>query len=152
VFKDVEVNVGKTIAIATGLSGSFFLTEAGTCEQLLPDVANDFTKQINHVLLNKTDLFNFITRSPMLSIFYECKTLCALARLEQRIIGSRQLASPRNGLGKCCFVKNIVVSKGGSECQVVPRIWPASDELEVHIDVVCTCKLKKICAYRHVNL
>ena len=35
------------------------------------------------------------------------------------------------------------MSKSGGERQVVRRIWPASDELEVHIDVVCTCKLKK---------
>ena len=36
--------------------------------------------------------------------------------------------------------------EGSGERQVVRRIRPASDELEVHIDVVCTCKLKKICA------
>ena len=71
----------------------------------------------------------------MLSIFYECKTLCASARLEQRIIGASVLSSPWNGFGKRRFVKNIVVSESGGERQVVRRIWPASDELEVHIEL-----------------
>ena len=44
------------------------------------------------------------------------------------------------------------MSKSGGERQVVRRIWPASDELEVHIDVVCTCKLKKNCACQQVDL
>ena len=44
------------------------------------------------------------------------------------------------------FVKDVVVCEGGGKSQVVFGIWPASDELEVHIDVFVPAKLKRICA------
>jgi hypothetical protein len=101
---------------------------------LLADVVDDCTKQINHLLLNNPNLFNFLSRSPMLPIFYEGKALCAFARLKQNIVGSRKPSFPRNGFGKSCFVKDVVVCERCRKSQVVGCIWSATDELEVHID------------------
>ena len=70
----------KTIAIATGFRDRFLLiNEVGNCRHLPSNVANSFSKQINYSLLNNANLFDFISRPPMLSIFYECETLCPLA-------------------------------------------------------------------------
>jgi hypothetical protein len=100
---------------------------------LFVNLFNGFTKQINYCLLNDSDLFNFVSCSPMIAIFYERESLRAYAGLEKCIVGSGQLTSPGNGFSKSCFVKNIVVCKRSGECQVIGGIWPASDELEVHI-------------------
>jgi len=43
------------------------------------NLVDDYTKQINHLLLNNPDLFNFLSRSPMLSIFNQGKALSAFA-------------------------------------------------------------------------
>jgi len=107
------------------------------CKIILPaNFADDYTKQINNVLLNNSNLFNFLSCSPMLTLFYKGKALSAFARLKQRIVGSGKLSFPRNGFGKSRFVKDVVVRERGCKNQVVGCIWPASDELEVHIDFV----------------
>jgi hypothetical protein len=97
---------------------------------------DDYTKQINNVLLNNSNLFNFLSCSPVLTLFYESEALSAFARLKQRIVGSGKFSFPRNGFSKSRFVKDIVVCERGCKGQVVGCIWPASDELEVHIDFV----------------
>ena len=94
------------------------------------------TQHINKILLNDPDLFNFFSRSPMLPISDECKALSAFARLEQHIVGPYKMSFPGNGFGKRRFVKNIIVGESSGEDQVVGCIWPASDELEVHISFV----------------
>src|SRR5215831_12998336 len=100
---------------------------------LCANLANDRTKQINHLLLNDPDLLNFVACSPMLPVFHQGKALSALARLKQRIVGPGKLSSPGYSFRESGFVEYIVVGKCGGERQVIGGIWPASDELEVHI-------------------
>jgi hypothetical protein len=101
---------------------------------ILPaNLTDDHAKQINNVLLNNSNLFHFLSCSPMLTLFDESKALRAFARLKQRIIGSGKFSIPRNGFSKSRFVKDIVVCERGCKSQVIGCIWPASDELEVHI-------------------
>ena len=97
--------------MATGL---FFLGDI-----LLANLFDNRTQHINQVLVNDPDLFNFLSRSPMLPIFNEGKALSAFSRLEQHIVGPDNMSFPGNRLGKRRFVKNIVVGKGGGEDQVV---------------------------------
>jgi hypothetical protein len=61
---------------------------------LVANLINNCAKQINYLLLNKSNLFNFISRSPMRSIFYEREALSAFARLKQRIVGSGKMSLP----------------------------------------------------------
>jgi hypothetical protein len=62
---------------------------------MLPaNLADNCTEQINHLLLNDTDLFHFFSRPPMPAIFYERKTLRTLAGLKQHIIGSCKQSFP----------------------------------------------------------
>ena len=63
-------------------SNKIFLrtSEAGNATTSLPPhFFNNCTKQVNYVLGNNSDLFNFISRPPMFSIpvFYQGKTLGA---------------------------------------------------------------------------
>src|SRR3982074_1061090 len=92
-----------------------------TCSKIIlfVDIFNDSTKQINQILLNNSDLLNFLSCSPMLLFFYECKTLCAFGRLKQYIVSSCKLSFPGNGFGKSGFVKNIVVCESGRKNQVI---------------------------------
>ena len=107
------------------------------CKIILPaNLADNYTQQINHLLLGNPNLFHFVSCSPMLSFLYESESLSAFARLKQRIVGSCKPSFPRNGFGKSRLVKNVVVCEGGRKSQVVGCIWSASDELEVHIAFV----------------
>ena len=108
-----------------------FLSSAGA---FLCYLVNYRAQQINYLLLNNTDLLNFVSRSPVISLFYKGKTLSALARLKKYIISAGEPPFPRNSLRKSRFVKNIVVVEGGGKNQVFGGgVWPASDELVVHI-------------------
>lgn len=46
---------------------------------LTANLINNQSKQINNILLNNSNLFNFLPCSPMHAIFYNGKALCAFA-------------------------------------------------------------------------
>jgi hypothetical protein len=97
---------------------------------------NQFPQQVHHPLLDHSDLFNFLPGSPVSSFFQEGESLSAFAGLKQYIISTGEHPIPPDGFRKRGFVKYVVVGKGGGENQVFRGIWPASDELVVHIDFV----------------
>src|SRR4051812_14419955 len=98
-------------------------------------LVNDSTKQINYILMNASYLFSFLSSSPVFSVSYEGKTLCAMTRLKQHIISACKLSFPRDSFSQSCFVSNIVVCRDGCKNQGVNCAWPTTYKLVVHMEL-----------------
>ena len=123
-----DASAGKKIILVPGRSGLV----SDLKFKLHTNLTDNSAKQINHFLLNNSYLFNFISCSPMIRLFYLCQALSAFCRLEQHIESTCKLPVPGNGFSKSCFVKNIVMSEGGCKNQRIGCMRDAGYELEVH--------------------